>query len=362
RARYLKPPTHRSGRRMPTERLRERVSRYTIRRRRRDIGGGIAFPGRDAVRVSIRMEPGQQALHERSLESLAGIPSGLVRSQALQQLASSWESLLEGRSARLLSSDVRRSLRIAGDDTHPKVLALLGRVLPRLPQGEKVLLFSRYRASQRSLLRILRQHGHQAIALVDRAARDRIVTVRRFREEPELRILICGEGAGEGLNLQFCSTLINFDLPWNPMRIEQRIGRIQRLGQARRRVSVINLVLEGTVEARVLHVLEHKLRIFKLFMGQTEQILGELLEERDQSFEAWVASTLLSNGRFDEEQLLELESQLEAAARRVAAREQDAGQIDRLLASPPEAETTTPPPSSPALDLSFLTEEGEADW
>jgi len=79
----------------------------------------------------------------------------------------------------------------------------------------------------------------------------------------------------EGRNIQFCNTLINFDIPWNPMAIEQRIGRIDRIGQTRE-VFVFNLVARGTVEEQVLRLLDEKINMFELVVGEAGAILGEL--------------------------------------------------------------------------------------
>jgi len=76
----------------------------------------------------------------------------------------------------------------------------------------------------------------------------------------DVRILISTDAGGEGLNLQFCHVVINYDIPWNPMRLEQRIGRVDRIGQTHA-VRAINFVFEGSVEYRVLEVLEQKLAV-----------------------------------------------------------------------------------------------------
>ena len=107
------------------------------------------------------------------------------------------------------------------------------------------------------------------------------------------RILLCTESGSEGRNLQFAHGLCNFDLPWNPMKIEQRIGRLSRIGQEHD-VHVYNLVAAGTVEAAVLHLLEAKLNMFELVIGEVDMILGNLDEEKefeDLIAEEWAAST-----------------------------------------------------------------------
>ncbi len=112
-------------------------------------------------------------------------------------------------------------------------------------------------------------------------------------------MLLCTESGGEGRNIQFCNTLINFDVPWNPMAIEQRIGRIDRIGQ-QREVFVFNLVTRGTLEEQVLQLLEEKISMFELVVGEVGAILGSLDEERDFAelvLDAWLETTEAGRGR-----------------------------------------------------------------
>ena len=105
-------------------------------------------------------------------------------------------------------------------------------------------------------------------------------------------MLLSTEAAGEGRNLQFCRTLINFDIPWNPMRIEQRVGRIHRIGQTRE-VRIYNLSARGTVEDYLLEILDQKLNMFELVIGEMDMILGQLADERDFEdllLEIWVGA------------------------------------------------------------------------
>ena len=106
-------------------------------------------------------------------------------------------------------------------------------------------------------------------------------------------VLLCTQSGGEGRNIQFCNTLINFDVPWNPMAIEQRIGRIDRIGQERE-VFVFNLVTAGTVEEQVLGLLEEKISMFELVVGEVGAILGNVEEDRefpDLVLDAWLQTT-----------------------------------------------------------------------
>ena len=98
---------------------------------------------------------------------------------------------------------------------------------------------------------------------------------RRFRDG-EADILLCTDAAAEGLNFQFCGALVNYDMPWNPMRVEQRIGRIDRLGQVHPVIRIVNLHYEGTVETDVYRVLRNRIGLFKAVVGRLQPILAQL--------------------------------------------------------------------------------------
>jgi superfamily II DNA/RNA helicase len=104
-------------------------------------------------------------------------------------------------------------------------------------------------------------------------------SLRDFRDS-RAGVLFCPGEASEGYNLQFANVMINFDLPWDPMKIEQRIGRIQRIGGSED-VLIFNLVLKGTIEEEILTICEEKIRMFGEVIGQVEEILGNLRDEDD---------------------------------------------------------------------------------
>ena len=98
---------------------------------------------------------------------------------------------------------------------------------------------------------------------------------RRFRER-KADLLLCTDAAAEGLNFQFCGALINYDMPWNPMRVEQRIGRIDRLGQAHPAIRIVNLHYAGTVETDVYRALPTRINLFESVVGPLQPILARL--------------------------------------------------------------------------------------
>lgn len=182
----------------------------------------------------------------------------------LAMQSSGWE--LEKSEVEMLL-ELARETEAAGTDA--KAEALLELVY-KLQQEEgdpalKVLIFTEFVPTQAMLADFLSSRGFSVATLngsMDLEARTRAQQV--FSKD--VRVLISTDAGGEGLNLQFCHVIVNFDMPWNPMRIEQRIGRVDRIGQ-KHVVRAINFVLEDTVEHRVRQVLEAKLEVIAQEFG-----------------------------------------------------------------------------------------------
>ena len=107
---------------------------------------------------------------------------------------------------------------------------------------------------------------------------DREVRIDEFANDPGIRVLLSSEVGSEGLDLQFASVVVNYDLPWNPMVVEQRIGRIDRIGQAAPRIVILNLVAVDTIEDRILMRLYDRIGMFKESIGEIDPILGDTVE------------------------------------------------------------------------------------
>lgn len=139
---------------------------------------------------------------------------------------------------------------------------------------EKVIVFTEYRATQDFILYMLQQRGIRAVIFrggFKRNKKDWMTELFKNR----FQVLVATEAGGEGINLQFCNRLINFDLPWNPMRLEQRIGRVHRLGQ-QRDVHIFNLSTRETIEEHIVSLLEEKIQMFEMVIGELDLILGNL--------------------------------------------------------------------------------------
>ena len=157
--------------------------------------------------------------------------------------------------------DMARITEAGASDAKAEALLEL---IYRLQQEEqepdlKVLVFTEFVPTQKMLCDFLSQRGISVTVLNGgMGLEQRVAAQKAFARD--VRVLVSTDAGGEGLNLQFCHVIVNFDMPWNPMRVEQRIGRVDRIGQAKV-VRAVNFVLEDTVEHRVRDVLEHKLAV-----------------------------------------------------------------------------------------------------
>lgn len=173
-------------------------------------------------------------------------------------------------------------------ENNPKVEQLIS-ILKNF--NDKMLVFTKYKSTQAYLAQLLKDHGFKVAEFhggLRRKEKEEQITY--FKEQAD--VLVSTEVGGEGRNLQFCNGMINFDLPWNPMAIEQRIGRIHRIGQERD-VFVYNLVAKDTIEYYILDLLDRKINMFELVVGEVDAILGNIEESADFSdlmMKAWTES------------------------------------------------------------------------
>jgi len=153
----------------------------------------------------------------------------------------------------------------------------------------KAIVFTEYRQTQTYLLRFFQEHGMTAVSYrggMNRGQKDWMMDLFRNRAQ----VMVATEAGGEGINLQFCNQIINFDLPWNPMRVEQRIGRVHRLGQTKD-VHIYNLCTLGTIEEHILRLLHEKINLFESVIGELDDIVQRM--EQDESWERRVARLVL---------------------------------------------------------------------
>jgi len=180
-------------------------------------------------------------------------------------------------------ADLCSSLQATGKD---RMLLKLIKLNP-----DKMIIFVKYRGTLDHISEFLAGKGISHALFhggMNNTGKDE--QIQSFKEDRD--ILLTTEIGGEGRNLQFCHQMINYDLPWNPMKIEQRIGRIHRIGQ-KQEVMIYNLCAAGSIEDYILEILDRKINMFEMVIGEIDMILGRLNNEKDFSemvYDIWMDS------------------------------------------------------------------------
>jgi superfamily II DNA or RNA helicase len=144
---------------------------------------------------------------------------------------------------------------------------------------EKVILFSTYRATLHYLGERLTTDGITNLIMTGESGINKHEVMGKFQFQDDIRVLLSSEVGSEGVDLQFSRVVINYDLPWNPMRVEQRIGRIDRLGQKADKVLIWNLFYEDTIDSRIYDRLYEKLDLCNYALGDFEVVLGDEIRQ-----------------------------------------------------------------------------------
>jgi SNF2 family DNA or RNA helicase len=272
--------------------LRSRTRQVMVRHRRSEVE--VMLPQRLAETVLVTLDDDEAALYADVAarvrrEARDAAPSRRLALRSLARLAGSSPAALAPTLTKVGWDDLAgRAGRIGLTSKARMLLDLLRR---RLAGAEKVVVFTAFRPTLDALAGALAAAGIDAAVYHGSLARaDKENAVAGFRDA--VPVLLTTESAGEGRNLQFCHVMANVDLPWNPMQIEQRLGRLHRVGQ-QHDVVLTNLVGRGTIEERILRVLETKINLFELVVGELDMILGRIDDDADFAgavFDAYVAS------------------------------------------------------------------------
>jgi len=300
-----------------------RLSEVLIRNRKKVVGG---FQPRSASTWEVELSEGERRVHEL-MDGL--LQRGFARAAATRQNAVGFQmvilqKLLASSSRALLVSLLKRRERMAetaasdltvemaemlldDDSEAAEVVGALGgaseheiaeldEIITELKQirvdskakllrsnvkllfaddpDAKVLIFTEFRETQSMLLELLASYAEVHAFHGQLSAEQKDAAVNRFRVGTGPQVLVSTEAGGEGRNFQFCHLIVNYDLPWNPMKVEQRIGRVDRIGQEHP-VLIFNFHVKGTIEGRILEVLERRINIFEEAVGGLDPILGE---------------------------------------------------------------------------------------
>lgn len=160
------------------------------------------------------------------------------------------------------------------DSKFQRLLSVLEEVFANNP-AEKVIVFTAFRPTASYLVDRLKRKRISTSLVWGSQDRPKHEVIKEFKEDSSIRVLVSTEVAAEGVDLQFCRMLVNYDLPWNPTKVEQRIGRIDRLGQESNRIFVWNLFYEDSIDDRIVSRLIERLRVFEEALGEAEAVVGE---------------------------------------------------------------------------------------
>lgn len=144
--------------------------------------------------------------------------------------------------------------------------------------GEKLVVFSYFPATLEYLCERLAEDGIGSLILHGKTRIPKQDVLNGFRDDPDKKVLLASEVASEGVDLQFCRVLVNYDLPWNPMKVEQRIGRIDRLGQSADKINILNFGHKQTIDHRIYRRLLTRLGVFERALGGLDAVLGEQIQ------------------------------------------------------------------------------------
>lgn len=237
-----------------------------------------------------------EELSEEELKKMAASQKGMLTFRLImltRQLTSSIRTginALERYSENLkdtkeLSVIIENGKQIKSDKKFEKLLKIL-----KSEKG-KVIIFTTFIKTQKNLETELAINGHSSVLFNGKMnSTQKEDAIEEFRMQK--KILLCTDAGSEGRNLQFANVIINYDLPWNPMRIEQRIGRVHRLGQ-KKKVIVHNLATRDTIETYILNRLYEKIDLFHVTIGEMDLILSQL--KKKGSIEQTVFEAAINN-------------------------------------------------------------------
>lgn len=272
--------------------LRALTRTVMIRNRRSETG--LALPPRRAEVIQVALSPPELAFYESVTQlvreahargRLSTFVLKILQQEAGSSVAAAASTLKKLGLTAAQKGDKEWGQRLMtlaelGEQHNQpgsKTVALAD-LLQRSP-ADHAILFTGFRQTQAGIAQLLQTAGHRVFTFHGEMSRaEKEEAVRRF--ESDGGVLVTTESGGEGRNLQFCNVLINYDLPWNPMRIEQRIGRVHRIGQTKP-VSIYNLAARQTIEEHLLKLLTEKINLFELVVGELDMILGPVTDDKE---------------------------------------------------------------------------------
>jgi len=285
---------HRGNKRFPLnpQELKTRLRQIMIRRRRDETG--IVYMKRLPQIVTVELTPEEKSIYERTTDLLKTkyftvdgneLNGRLIVFAMLPKVTSSSRSAMESLQNIMDNSkyhektkEIARSIlndyrQLAKDSKIEKLVELVTEIYAK-DKNAKILMYTRHPTTLRYIIERLAPLKLHIVDFMGGLSREeKTAKIKEFKESAH--IMISTETGAEGLNFQFCNNLINYDLPWNPMSVEQRIGRLDRIGQ-KRDMHIYSLAVKGTMEEHVVDLIINKMCCIGLVIGELPIILFNL--------------------------------------------------------------------------------------
>lgn len=299
---YTEDQTFRTVNPSTREELQGRLSQAVIRTRRSEVRKYISFTDRIPRTYLLDYSPFEKELYDKSTKymrgewsklgtsTMAAVFSLMLLQRQISSSSAATRIALKKRKSTVTKNDEIEELILLSDkieiDTKMKKLKDLIKNDPTT----KYLIFTEFIATQDYIYDCLQADGLEVVKFNgSMSTGDRDLSVSKFKRD--VQVMVSTEAGGEGQNFQFCSNVINYDLPWNPMRVEQRIGRVHRIGQ-KNDVNIHNFAIKNTIEEYVLILLYEKVNLFKMTIGDMDLMFGDKLEVMEKTlFESYMNSS-----------------------------------------------------------------------
>jgi SNF2 family DNA or RNA helicase len=286
KTRYADDPQMRRINPFFKEELQKKLSKIIIRTTRQQVKKYIKFTDRIAFTKILKPTDDERDLYDKITNKVHKYyDSGydILYLMVIQRLISSStestkQALFKMKKSGLFSNDDYDELmeianRIKLDTKTSDLVDVI-----KDDKDSKFLIFTEFHVTQDYLAKVLNENGFSVTLFNGKMNLiERLASVEQFRNETQ--IMISTSAGGEGQNFQFCHNVVNYDLPWNPMKVEQRVGRVHRIGQ-KNDVNIYNYAYENTIDAYILQLLYTKIKLFTMTIGHLDLLFEDVTDEK----------------------------------------------------------------------------------
>ena len=363
--------TARKLRTVTRDEFREKVQGYMVRTSRQEAN--LAFPVRHVKPVQCQAQPAEKALQQMVGTTLAQL-NALARMSLAEALMSSPRALLTqvrrmSETGTLTTAILRmfeNGVQAAGTGCKlAKLHLILEGFRSENPGSWRALIFTRRLETVELICEGLRSKGIQVATIRGSGDAANQKAIQAFKAEPpQANVIVSTDAGAVGLNLQVCNVVINYDLPWNPMVLEQRIGRVQRLGSKFKTIEVLNLTVMDSVEDHIVARLITKLQLISSTIGDIEAILEASSFDDDENFEEELR-TLVTRALMGQDVGKALEKAQESIRKAKEKYDEERNQVEETLGSMDEMHRAGPAvpklrPKAPRFDVPSFCRNGWA--